>query len=128
MNGWPAVTLWVPILAGAVAMILGTAYWITRGRLTQEPAVLPAVPVRLFSLASRIVVAYGLAVIIGFAGAKGFAAGLLVGALVYVAFPGMTLLAQANFGVIRWKDVRAALPEALVGFAVMGGISGAFAR
>lgn len=128
---WPSVKPLAPIVAGSAAFILGGIYHALLAGVTGSGAPPAAAnPILTFGIAlvTRIVVAYGLALIVGVAGITGAARGALIGVLACIAFVVTISLGQAAFGLVPWTMLPAGLAEPLLGYALMGAIVSAWPR
>jgi|SRR5215467_3300094 len=126
MLTWKAVNPLVAVGAGIAAFLLGGVYWSIVARFLPAMGALPVSGLAV-GLVTRILIAYGLAVILAMAAAKGPLAGASAGALAWLVFVATVLLAEAMFGQVSWTQVLAGAPESLLGYSVMGAIVGTWA-
>lgn len=126
MLKWPSVNPLVAIGAGVAAFLIGGAYWALVSRFIPAMGALPVFGLAV-GLVTRMLIAYGIAVILAMAATRGPRAGALVGALAWLAFVFTMLLAEGMFGQLTWTQVLAGAPESLIGYSIMGAIVGKWA-
>ena len=131
MKNLPAPNLLAVVLAAVLAFAWGGLYWgllsprIARlvGYSTETPK-MPASAL-VVGFVTRLVQAYGIAVILAVAGADHAGVAALGGAALFVvtAFPMM--IGEAAFGPPSgsWARLAVAAPEAVVDFAILGAVA-----
>jgi len=130
MVAWPSVNPFAPVVAGAAAFVAGGAYWAAMSRMTASAPPARSWPVLALGigLITRMLIAYALAVILGFAGAKGPGPGAIAGALAWMVFVLSILVAKGAFGQSPWRQIAIGAPESRRSFISIGAVVGAWAR
>jgi len=128
----PSVNLFAVVVAAAVVLVIGGAYWALLApafsrRLGRPPDETRPTPAQLsIAFVTRVVVAYFLAVFAGWAAVNGIGGGAEVGFLAWLGLVVPYIIGQASFERKPWRTVAIALPEALTAYVVMGAIVGAW--
>jgi hypothetical protein len=130
MHAFPSLSILAILLAAFLAFVWGGLYWgLISPRMAQavhlEANTQKMPPTALaFGFVTRIVIAFGIGAIIAFAGVSSPAIGALGGAAIFAVTVLPLLVGQAAFGPPfgSWPQFAVALPEALVGFAIMGAV------
>jgi hypothetical protein len=128
----PSVNLLAVVFAAAVVFVIGGAYWAVLAPafsrlLGRPPEGARPTPAQLtIAFVTRVVVAYFLAVLAGWAAVKGIGGGAEVGFLAWLGLVVPYIIGQAAFERKPWQTVAIALPEALTAYVVMGAIVGAW--
>ena len=128
MVAWPSVNPWAPVVAGAAAFVAGGAYWALMSRVVGSAPPARSWPILALGvgLLTRMLIAYAIAVILGFAAARGVGAGAIAGALAWIVFVMSMLLAQGAFGQSPWSQIAVGAPESLLSFTIIGAVVGAW--
>ena len=104
MNSFPPISPWGVLLAAVVCFVWGGAYWAALSLPIARAVGLPVgsekmPPVALLvAFGTRLVLAFGFAVILGYAGVESFGIGVLAGAALSVVTLLPLLVGQAAFG------------------------------
>jgi hypothetical protein len=126
----PQVNILAAIVAAAAAFVVSGLYW---GVLTpaylrhlgRPPEEARPTPAQLgIALVTRVLLAWVLAVFVGWAGARGAGAGAEIGFLAWLGFVVPLALGQAAFERKPWQVLAIGLPESLIGFVLVGAILG----
>ena len=130
MIALPPVNLLAAIVAAAATFLTAGLYWAVftpaylrhLGRPAEEARPTPV----QFGVAfvTRVLLAYVLAVFVGWAGARGVGAGAEIGFLAWLGFVIPLAVGQAAFERKPWQVLAIGLPESLIGFVLMGAIVG----
>jgi hypothetical protein len=132
MPTFPAVNLVAVFVAPLVTFAVAGIYWALvaprlSGLLGGATATerMPASGLAV-ALATRFVLAYGLAVVIVWAAATSAAGGLVVGLTAAIAFALTIVAGQTAFGRGTWRDYAALVPQLLIEYGLMGAILAAW--
>ena len=132
MLALPHVNLLAALVAGTVVFVIGGAYWAVftpawSRHLGRPPEESRPTPVQLgLAFVTRVAIACALAVFVGWAGAQGVGAGAEIGFLAWLGLVLPLTIGQAAFERKPWRTLLIGLPEAMIGFVVMGAIVGAW--
>jgi hypothetical protein len=128
----PHVNLLAVIVAAAAGFLVSGLYWAVLtpaylrhlGRPAEEARPTPA----QFAVAfvTRVLLAWVLAVFVGWAGANGAGAGAEIGFLAWLGFVVTLAIGQAAFERKPWQVLAIGLPESLIGLVLLGAIVGAW--
>jgi len=128
MPTFPAVNLVAVVVAPMVTFAVAGIYWaLVAPRLSArlggaaEVERMPASGLAV-AMATRFVLAYGMATVIAWAGATTAVGGLVVGLAAAVAFPLTILAGQTAFGRGTWRDFATLIPQLLIEYGLMGAI------
>ncbi len=130
MVALPSVNLFAVVVAAAVVLVIGGAYWALLApafsrRLGRPSEDARPTPAQLsIAFVTRAVVAYFLAVLVGWTALKGIGGGAEIGFLAWLGLVLPLIIGQAAFERKPWQTVVIALPESLMGYVVMGAIVG----
>ena len=128
MHSFPSISILAVLLGAFLSFAWGGLYWgvfsthIAKAvHLDADTRNMPPAAL-VIAFITRVVSAFGLAAILAFAGVSGLGMGALGGAVIFCLFLLPMMLGQAAFGPPfgSWPRVAVGLPEALVGFAIMG--------
>jgi hypothetical protein len=130
MIALPPINILAAVVAATVVFLVGGVYWAVftpaylrhLGRPAEEARPTPV----QFGVAfvTRVLLAYVLAVFVGWAGARGVGAGAEIGFLAWLGFVIPLAVGQAAFERKPWQVLAIGLPESLIGFVLMGAIVG----
>lgn len=128
MPVFPAVNLVAVVVAPVITFGVAGIFWaLVAPRLsgliggTAETERMPASGLAV-SLATRFVVAYGLAVVLAWAAATSAAGGVVVGLLAAIAFPLTILAGQTAFGRGTWREYAVLVPQLLIEYGLLGAL------
>jgi hypothetical protein len=128
----PPVNLLAAIVAAAAIFLVGGLYWavftpVWLRRLGRPPDEARPTPAQLaVAFVTRVLLAYVLAVFVGWVGVEGAGPGAEIGFLAWLGFAVPPALGQAAFERKPWQVVAIGLPESLIGFVLVGVIVGAW--
>jgi hypothetical protein len=130
MHPFPAVNILLVLLAAVAAFGWAALYWllispgISRlAHVESAAATLGKSPLAV-AFGTRVVQAFAVAVVLGYAGVSEPGPGAIGGVLVFVGTVLPFMASQAAFGVPwgTWSRFAVGVPEVLIGFAIMGAI------
>src|ERR1700687_3157392 len=128
----PQINILVALLAGVAAFVVGHLYWsrvapaLAPGRGGPPGGGRPGPPQFAIAIITRVLVATVLGLFIAWSGATGLGGGAEVGFFAWLGTVFPLSLGQAAFERRPWQSVAIGQPEVLIGFALMGGIVGAW--
>ncbi|SRR6266487_824319 len=130
MRDFPTIRPWTVLLAAVVSYAWSGLYFAAvapaLGRAVGAPDLPETVPASALIIAflTRVVVAFGIAAILGFAGVHRPGIGALAGMGVFAVTMLPLMVGQAAFGPPSgsWPQFAVAVPEALLGSAIVGAI------
>lgn len=126
---FPTISMWGVLLATLVCFVWAGLYWAALSRPIARFVGLPmgaeTLPLAALVVAfgTRLVLAFGFAAILGYAGVETFGAGVLAGAALSIVTLLPLLVGQAAFGQgsAGWRSLAISVPDALLGCALLGG-------
>jgi hypothetical protein len=132
MPVFPSVNPVAVVVAPVIAFLVGGLYWVLVGpRLdralggTGSPEPMPA-PALAVAFASRYVLAFGMAVVVGWAIATTAGGGVVVGVLCGIAFALTIVAGQTAFGRGTWREYATLTPQLLIEYGLMAAILAAW--
>lgn len=132
MIALPQVNLLAAIVAAVVVFLISGLYWAVLTpaylrRLGRPPEEARPTPAQLgVAFVTRVLLAWVLAVFVGWAGAREVGAGAEIGFLAWLGFVIPLAVGQAAFERKPWQVLAIGLPESLIGFVLVGAIVGAW--
>ena len=128
MPAFPALNGIAVVVAPVITFLVGGLYWVLIGprldRALGGTGSAPAMPgsALVVAFATRFILAFGMAIAVGWAAATTAGGGAVVGVLCGIAFALTIIAGQTAFGRGTWREYATLTPQLLIEYGLMGAI------